>query len=284
MGMFSWLCKGCGHELKDGEHVRLNSSVGTYDGYGRAGGFEYSGSYENPTAWHVRCYKNATTEQKRNDDSSRNAPNQGFGIAALENKKEYNPEAKTTFSPVLLVDHYDGKAEKTTRQEWYVVDGVLVNQSHYESLYEVANGEGGITESMFNERPDDWYNSTTREEQIAFYELIEQTVEAHIGMKRPRTDATIFDSFEEAKRVVESLIPSLPNPDWGYELAIYGIQEKIQGLYYKYNKIPGFDMVDIPGQFYPHGKPKVDFVFNGQFEEEIAFIHGRPAAAGVKSY
>lgn len=284
MGMFSWKCKGCGHELKEGEYVRLNGCTGIYDGYGGAGGFEYSGSYKEPSGWHVRCYKNATIEQRLNDDPSQHAPNQGFGFAALENLKDYDPDAKTTFNAVIYVDHYDGKAEKTTKQQWYVVNGVLADEHHYEALYEAANGEGGITEEMWKSRPDDFYKTTTDAEQDAFYKQIQDKVDNHIGMKRPSTHSEYNDDFEETKRIVESLIPSLPNPDWGYELAIFGKQGKIEGLYYKYNKVPGFNMVDIPGMFYAHGKPKVDFVFNGEFEEEIAFLHGRPAIEGVKSY
>jgi hypothetical protein len=288
MGMFSWKCKGCGHELKEGEYVRLNGCVGEYDGYGRAGGFSYDD--EEPSCWHVRCYKNASDQEKLDDSPSRYAPNQGFGCACLENKKNYEPEAKTTFQPVIFVDHYDDRAEKTTKQQWYVVDGVLVDQYHYEALYEAANGEGGITEKIYDEQSDDWYKTTSDEEKNAFYQKIEEMVENHIGMKRPRTNAKWFDDFEEAKRTVEVLIPSLPNPDWGYELAIYGKQEKAEGLYYKYNKTPKWDAVPIPGEFYPHGGQKNDYVFNGTFDEEIAFVHGRPAVPAdlfsdkVKSY
>lgn len=277
MGMFSFVCKGCGHELKQGEYVRLNGSVGTYDGYGRAGGFEYSGSYQAPSCWHMRCYNNATVEQKLNDDPSQHAPNQGFGAACLENLEHYDPEAKTVFQAVIFVDNYDFKAEKTTRQQWYVVDGVLVDEYHYEKLYEAANGKGGITEKMFDERPV--YSTTSDDEQQAFYQKIEEMVENHIGMKRPRTNAKWFDDFKETKRIVEALIPSLPNPDWGYELAIYGKQDKAEGLYYKYNKIPNTDSVPIPGEFYPHGGQKHDYVFNGTFDEEVAFLHDRPAGA-----
>ena len=250
MGMFSWECKGCKHELKEGEYVRLNGSIGTYDGYGRAGGFEYSGSYEEPSAWHVRCYNNASVEDRLSDEPSEHAPNQGFGFAALENLKGYDPNAETKFIAVIYViyvDHYDGEAEKTTKQQWYVVNGVLADEHHYEALYEAANGEGGITEEMWKSRPS--------------------KVEDHIGMKRPSSNSEYNESFEETKRIVESLIPSLPNPDWGYELAIFGKQGKIQGLCYQYNKTPGFEMVEILGELYPH-----NFVFNGQFDESVDYI------------
>lgn len=283
MGMFSWRCKGCGHELKGGEYVRLNGCVGEYDGYGRAGGFEYQEN--SPSAWHVRCYDKATVEQKLNDDPSKHAPNQGFGFAALENMKGYDSEAKTTFQPVVYVDHYDWKTEKTTRQQWYVVDGVLVDQYHYDKLYEAGNCDG-IANHLWDEHADDWHKTASEEERFAFYEKVQKVIEDHIGMKRPRINAKWFDDFEESKRAVELLIPSLPNPEWGYELAIFGKQKKADGLFYKFNKLPNTDAIPIPGEFYPWGTKaqKCDYVFNGTFDEEVAYMHDRAATNGVKSY
>ena len=283
MGMFSFVCKGCGHELKEGEYVRLNGCVGTYDGYGGAGGFDYSGSYKEPSAWHIRCYNNASNEDKLNDDPSEHASNQGFGAACLENREHYDPEAKTVFQATIFVDHHDWKNELTIKQQWYVVDGVLVDQERYESLYELANS---ITDKMCDELPDDWHSTTSDEDRRAFYQKVQETVENHIGMKRPCTNAQWFDDFEEAKRTVESLIPSLSNPEWGYSLMIYGKQEKAEGLYYQYNKTPNWDTVPIPGEYYTWGdkKQKMDFVFNGTFDEQIAFMHNRPAIDGVPSF
>ena len=83
MGMFSWCCKGCGHEIHEGELVRMNGCVGIYDGYGRAGGFDYQGASGEPSCWHECCYKNATTEQKLDDSSSKYASNQGFGADGM---------------------------------------------------------------------------------------------------------------------------------------------------------------------------------------------------------
>jgi hypothetical protein len=79
MGMFSFVCKGCGRELKQNEIVRLNGCVGEFDGYGRAGDFEYSGSYDEPRAWHEKCFQEATPEQKLDMTPSKHARNQGFG-------------------------------------------------------------------------------------------------------------------------------------------------------------------------------------------------------------
>lgn len=285
MGMYSWCCKGCGHELKEGEYVRLNGCVGEYDGYGNAGGFSYNSDCDGhmPSGWHVRCYNNATVEQKLDNSGSNHAPNQGFGLAALENKKGYSPDAETIFQAGIVAVRYDSKTNKSTRQEWYIVGGVLADQCHYETLYAEANKEDGFAQKLYDSRPDNFYEMS-RDDQTAFYRMLEETIDDHIGMKRPCANAEWYNTFEEAKSVAESLIGTLPNPDWGYELAIYGKQEYAEGLYYKFNKIPNFNVVDIPGEFYDHGGAKIDFVYDGTFKEEIAFMHNRPASADVMSY
>ncbi len=77
MGMFSWECKGCDQELVSGEEVRLDGSKGEYDGYGRAGNFEYNCG--EPVAWHQKCYSEATDAEKLDETPSVHARNQGFG-------------------------------------------------------------------------------------------------------------------------------------------------------------------------------------------------------------
>jgi len=89
MGMFSYLCKGCGQELIEGEMVRLNGCKGEYDGYGGAGGFEDDTG--NVAAWHARCYKAAPLAQREDETPSKSAPNQGFGPAHLEFLPGYEP-------------------------------------------------------------------------------------------------------------------------------------------------------------------------------------------------
>ena len=79
MGMFSFVCKGCGRELHEHEIVRLNGCVGEYDGYGGAADFEYSGSYDEPRAWHEKCFQEANAEQQLDMTPSDHARNQGFG-------------------------------------------------------------------------------------------------------------------------------------------------------------------------------------------------------------
>lgn len=78
MGMFSFECKGCDQELISGEEVRLQGCNGIYDGYGRAGSFDYDGG-EEPVAWHQKCYYEATDAEKLDETPSVHARNQGFG-------------------------------------------------------------------------------------------------------------------------------------------------------------------------------------------------------------
>jgi hypothetical protein len=273
MGMSSYCCKGCGHELKEGEHVRLNGCVGTYDGYGCAGGFDHLEG-GTPIAWHNRCYVVASIEEKLDETESKHAPNQGFGFAALENMAGYNSQAETKFQPVVYVDHYDSKAEAGTRQQYYVVPVnpstfKLVDKYEYEALYGAANDK----HPMWDETPGEDRNE-------AWYEQAQATIEEEIGMTSPSRTAVWFDDLNEAKRVVESLLPSLSNPDWGFEWALFGKQDEAEGIVYKYNKVPGHDSVPT-GEFYEHGGPKYEYPFNGTFTQEVAFIQGRNAAESV---
>lgn len=79
--MFSWVCKGCGHELVQGELVRLNGQEQLYDGYG---GSAASVCDYNPSAWHNRCYLKAILDANLDETPSNSAPNQGFGEPKLE--------------------------------------------------------------------------------------------------------------------------------------------------------------------------------------------------------
>lgn len=100
MGFFSWVCKGCGQELHEGELVRLNGCKGEYDGYGRtigcsqgAGGFDFGECSGTVVAWHEVCYQKATPEQKLDETPSRSARNQGCGEAIRMFLPENFPKA-----------------------------------------------------------------------------------------------------------------------------------------------------------------------------------------------
>jgi hypothetical protein len=84
MGMFSWVCKGCGQELCEPEiglvkFNEYNIASGEYDGYGRFGGFETNSM--SPAVWHLKCYQEATPEQQEDLTPSDSAPDQGMGSA-----------------------------------------------------------------------------------------------------------------------------------------------------------------------------------------------------------
>ncbi len=85
MGMFSWLCKGCGDEICCPELVRMDGQLGAYDAYGRAGEYEYPGwvrdGRNEPVAWHAVCFDNASAAEQQDQTTSKPAPNQGFGEA-----------------------------------------------------------------------------------------------------------------------------------------------------------------------------------------------------------
>ena len=100
MGMFSWICKGCGGELCEGELARLNGCKGVYDGYGRNdGGFDHSRANNAPAGWHEVCYQDAEDKDKLDETPSKSAPNQGMDYP--KEKFVPNPELTTGYSIVI---------------------------------------------------------------------------------------------------------------------------------------------------------------------------------------
>jgi hypothetical protein len=108
MGYFSWECKGCNQELISGELVRLNGCNGEYDGYGNAGGFEYANSGSgDPSAWHQKCYGEASDSQKLDETPSRHARNQGCGFPrrdCIPSIVEYVEPPRVTYA-AIPIDH-----------------------------------------------------------------------------------------------------------------------------------------------------------------------------------
>jgi hypothetical protein len=96
MGFFSWVCKGCGKELRNGEYVRIAGFVGVYDGYGRVDGLK-GGSFDSEgsdfPSWHEKCYQKSPL--KGDETLSRSAPNQGIGNPRIE-----------FIPPGVSVEHY----------------------------------------------------------------------------------------------------------------------------------------------------------------------------------
>jgi hypothetical protein len=86
MGMFSWVCKGCGEEICEPEIAVVVDEEGVvcrgeYDGYGQLDGMEVDEGSNDPVMWHHKCYKEASEEAKADLTPSDHAPNQGMGRA-----------------------------------------------------------------------------------------------------------------------------------------------------------------------------------------------------------
>ena len=95
MGFFSWNCKGCGESIKapygipksiayQNECVVLEPNgttvVGSYDGYGRVGGWEYEDG--EPEMWHHKCWEAA--DKPNFSSPSSHADDQGYFYADTE--------------------------------------------------------------------------------------------------------------------------------------------------------------------------------------------------------
>lgn len=147
MGMYSYVCKGCGQELVEEELVRLNGCTGEYDGYGRAGGFSSHG--EQCVAWHELCFQQASASQKLDRKPSRSARNQGFGPRHLEFIRGYDPKAKTVYYAQIGFVPSDLKDSEQFRSvELILTDRGWVDAAIWEALSrtEEVSLEGDISE------------------------------------------------------------------------------------------------------------------------------------------
>ena len=184
MGMFSWICKGCGLELHEGELVRLNGCKGTYDGYGRAGGFDADGDLD-PRAWHEACYQAATSAQKLDETPSKHAPNQGFGFA-LE-KYMPHPERTKGYQIAAYKGGKDGAEGRFTIN--------VLGQPHLEYFsddmgnpaddWKEAEGKKYPAVVKVNELREAWYNAEGEEKQRASeaYEAAQNSEEYEAAFK-----------------------------------------------------------------------------------------------------
>ena len=230
MGMFSWCCKGCGHELVTSEYVRLNGCKGTYDGYGGcSGGFDWSKSGGgSPVCWHEACYHKAPAEARLDESGSRHAGNQGFGNAALAFLKGFDENKEILFKPVIDVRHYNREKEETKRWEFYVVKT--------DSGYELQD--------VFEFAP---------------------LLSLEIFIK----GCAVFSSFAEAKQTVESLLDSLPNPEYGFSLCVFGTQGVLEGLYFQRDRTPRLKKVKTGA-----GDFDYEITETGEFRDNILYSHG----------
>ena len=239
--MFSWCCKGCGHELVTSEYVRMNGCKGTYDGYGGcSGGFDWSNSGgESPFCWHEACYQKAPAEARLDESGSRHAGNQGFGNAALAFLKGFDENKEILFKPVIDVLHYHREKEETQRWEFYVVKT--------DSGYELQD-DNAFWDSLPTERMDSL--PTER-------------------MNSPKVCSAVFSSFAEAKQTVESLLDSLPNPEYGFSLCIFGVQGVLEGLYFQRDRTPRSKKVKTGA-----GDFDYEITRTGEFRDNILYSHG----------
>ena len=247
MGMFSWCCKGCGHELVTSEYVRMNGCKGTYDGYGGcSGGFDWSNSGgESPVCWHEACYQKAPAEARLNESGSRHAGNQGFGAAALAFLKGFDENKEILFKPVIDVCHYNREKEETKRWEFYVVK----------------------TDSGYELQDDNAFWDSLPTAPVAPPTGIGSWSSRWRGMNSPKVCSAVFSSFSEAKQTVESLLDSLPNPEYGFSLCIFGVQGVLEGLYFQRDRTPR-----RCGIMLPCGEKRI--TETGEFRDNILYSHG----------
>jgi len=223
MGLFSWACKGCGHDLKSGELVRMNGCKGTYDGYGgNSGGFDHENCAGEPVCWHERCYGRANTAERDDDTPSKNASDQGFGWEALEFLKGYKEQAETTYK--IQISTRTGTYPDEVRHEFHPVkEGdklVLLDQKAYDETW--GNWDSG------EEFPDNYFEMT-EEEKDARHQRHHARFEAETGLKDPKVNSFSFASLDEAKEAVDHLVRDIKD----YHLLILGEQGDLRGQCYE---------------------------------------------------
>lgn len=229
MGMFSWNCKGCGHELIQGEVVRLNGQTQEYDGYG--GSAAANNNYD-PSAWHNRCFKKASRTHQLDESKSKPARNQGFGPAKLEFKAGYDEAIPASEFTVIVyaVHHTDDNSRQF--DFYYTNNGRLEDQREYQQRYDTV-GEG--VEFDY----EAWSKMSEDERGVAYKEH-QAKIEAAMGSAMPRTNAKTFASLQEAIDAVDAILPALPVELGGeYDLTISASQvvgfngRKIEGAVYQ---------------------------------------------------
>jgi hypothetical protein len=240
MGMFSYCCNGCGHELHEGEAVRIDGFSGLYDGYGGIG--EHISDYNNPpSCWHQACYQKAPYMEKKANKPSAHADNQGFGPGCLEFLPDFDPEASNEYMVHFEIwDEIKGSDILHLCQDSQKF--MLLSENDYETEY-----------SRFNQSKEsaEWFESLhsmpsmSEEEKTKFYQKRCDYVESKIGMKRPERVAVRFSNLEDSLEAANALLPKC-----NFYLIVRGIQGKIGGAVYVRKKYGDTDQVE-----YEIGKP-----------------------------
>ena len=264
MGMFSWKCKGCGHELIQGEDVRLNGSRQIYDGYG--GTAADSENYE-PSAWHNRCYKRASKDERLDESPSASAPDQGFGQMKLEFVEGYDETKPIKYSVVVFTGYYvDGKSGKF--EFFYTNDNKLEDDIEYRERYDAACELHPMPEM------EDWnaWRLLSEERKKKAYEDHALAIETALGGPSPRRNEKDFQSIEEAIAAIDALLPGcLPEiVDGTYDLVVFGKQDEIEGAVYERTANHRYD------------RSTRDWVKLEGLEVKEVFRIGNPAESNVK--
>lgn len=251
MGMFSWACKGCGHDLKTDELVRMNGCKGRYDGYGgNSGGFDSENCDGDPVCWHERCYQRANTAQRDDDNPSDSASNQGFGYPALEFLKGYKEDAETTYK--VVVSNWSGTYPDLKRQEFHPVSEgenlVLLDHKAYREVWDNWD-DGADLDAMTEDELDSWRST------------YDERFEAATGLKNPKINSVAFPSLEEAKKAADLLTKDIQD----YHLVILGEQGDLCGQCYERERRPKYRR-DTAGELQP----------TGECREEVIYEHGVP--------
>lgn len=249
MRMFSWACKGCGHDLKTDELVRMNGCKGLYDGYGgNTGGFDMDNCEGEPVCWHERCYQRANTAQRDDETPSDNARDQGFGHPALEFLKGYKEQAETTYT--VEISTTTGTYPDLVRHEFHPVkegDGlVLLDHKAYKKAWENYDSE-------FPEN----YDKMTDEERNAWHRGLHERFETQTGLKNPKLNRIVFASLDEAKKAADHLVRDIQE----YNLIILGRQGKLEGLCYERGRSMKYRRNIEP---------------TGEYREEVVYEQGVP--------
>jgi hypothetical protein len=223
MGMFSWVCKGCGNELITGESVRLNGQKQVYDGYGGLVNIDQG----DPSAWHNKCYLKATNEEKLDETPSKHAHNQGMGSAKLEYLPSYIEDAQTTYivSVMAWVDNAFDEFIFTNNDK---LEGIRAWVKMIEDAREKVHFPLDVPnfENLRSRK-----GHLTPSEQELFYKKYDEYDEKIALMVGPKPDrnAKVFHSIEEAVRTVYQVSERDLPKNIEYDVVVYGKQGEIQG-------------------------------------------------------
>jgi len=240
MGSWSYICKHCGNEAKEGEQVILankyTTTEGVFDGYGGCIGVTLEG-HDN-ACWHSRCYKKLSSQQQRDITPSKGAPEQGMGIAALEFLPGY-PEGA---SPNHFEFHIECLGQEQ-RNAYYLTDYGLRDAENYD------REKQQITETYWTELFKNKPNLS--EVQLEHYEAdLKVLIRKKIG-DDPAKYSHVFHSLSEARDRAYKSIRELPDSgSKGYTIKVCASYKDLEGLVYEerywnmpvLNKNGGYDL------------------------------------------